>query len=138
MITLDTSGILALLNRGDQHHTLIVRTRNAESRPWYVPATVMAEVGFLIERELGIEALAAFLRDIVRGVYALTCGEPDLRRIIQLITHYQDLPLGYADAAVIACAERHGGRVLTTDWRHFPVVAGEGTIAVVPPGPHST
>ena len=51
-------------------------------------------------------------------------------------------------AAVIACAERHGGRVLTNDRRHFPIVArGERSIIVVyrragvifqpayPPGP---
>jgi predicted nucleic acid-binding protein len=42
------------------------------------------------------------------------------------------LPLGSADAAVIACAERHGGRVLTLDRRHFGVVEREGTISLVP------
>jgi predicted nucleic acid-binding protein len=46
---------------------------------------------------------------------------------------YESLGLGLADAAVIACAERHRGRVLTFDRRHFPVVAqGEGTITVLP------
>jgi hypothetical protein len=39
--------------------------------------------------------------------------------------------LGAADAAVVACAERNGGRVLTVD-RDFGVVAGEGTITVLP------
>jgi predicted nucleic acid-binding protein len=40
--------------------------------------------------------------------------------------------LGFSDAAVIACAERHGGQVLTLDHRHFGVVAQEGTIQVRP------
>ena len=32
---------------------------------------------------------------------------------------------------MIACAERRGGKVLTYDQRHFPVVAREGTIQIV-------
>jgi predicted nucleic acid-binding protein len=137
VITLDTSAILAILNRADENHALVVRVRNSERKPWYVPATVLAEIGYLVESELGFNALAGFLQDIMRGAYVLACGEPGLRRVHQLITRYRDLPLGYADAAVVACAEDHGGRVLTTDWRHFPTVAREGTITVVPPGPHS-
>jgi predicted nucleic acid-binding protein len=38
------------------------------------------------------------------------------------VGHHVDLPLGFADAAVIACAESKGGRVLTLDRRHFDVV----------------
>ena len=34
--------------------------------------------------------------------------------------------------AVIACAERHGGRVLTLDVRHFGTVAREGKISLLP------
>jgi hypothetical protein len=57
----------------------------------------------------------------------------DSDRAQQLTQRYRDLPLGFADAAVIACAERNGGRVLTIDRRHFPVVArGEKTITVLP------
>jgi hypothetical protein len=40
-----------------------------------------------------------------------------------------------SDAAVIACAERSGGRVLTFDLRDFGVVAAEGTITVLPAPP---
>ena len=45
---------------------------------------------------------------------------------------YDTLRIGIADAAVIACAEAHGGRVLTFDRRDSDVVAGEGRINVVP------
>ena len=44
---------------------------------------------------------------------------------------YKDLPLGFGDAAVVACAERTGGRVLSFDRRDFSVVAGEGTITLL-------
>jgi predicted nucleic acid-binding protein len=72
------------------------------------------------------------LADIERGAFTLDCGEGDLARIRELVVRYQDFPLGYADAAVVACAERHGGRVATLDLRHFGAVAREGTIQIVP------
>ena len=53
-------------------------------------------------------------------------------RIRLLVRRYADLPLGFVDAAVIACAERRGGRVLTLDRRHFGVVGREGTLTLLP------
>jgi len=44
---------------------------------------------------------------------------------------YDDLSLGLVDAAVIACAERNGDRVLTYDYRHFGTIAAEGRITLV-------
>jgi len=49
-----------------------------------------------------------------------------------VITRYADLPFGFADASVVACAERSGGRVLTLDLRDFGVVARAGTVHVLP------
>lgn len=86
----------------------------------------------MIERRLPSQALTAFLRDLENGGYLLDCGEGDFLRIRALVERYADLPLGFADAAVIACAERHGGRVLTLDRRHFGVVAREGHIIIAP------
>ncbi len=76
--------------------------------------------------------LLALLTDIEIGRFTLDRGERDLSRIGQFIERYADLPLGLVDAAVIACAERNGGRVLTLDRRHFGVVAREGRLTVVP------
>jgi predicted nucleic acid-binding protein len=77
-------------------------------------------------------AAATSCLDLETGVYTLECGEQDLPRTRELIRRYADLPLGFADAAVIACAERHGGRVLTLDLRDFGVVAREGRITLAP------
>jgi predicted nucleic acid-binding protein len=59
-------------------------------------------------------------------------GLEDVPRVRALIARYAELPLGFADASVVACAERSGGRVLTLDVRDFGVVAREGTILVLP------
>jgi hypothetical protein len=74
----------------------------------------------------------AFLQDIAADRFQLDVGDVDLPRIVALVQRYHDMPLGYAEAAVIACAERNGGRVATIDLRHFAAVAREGTIQIVP------
>ncbi len=131
MLTLDTSGILAALNNRDPHHAQAVATLRADGGPFIVPVGIMAEVTYMIEARLGAVVLDEFLADLEEGAFALDCQEGDLSRVRVLVTRYRDLPLGYSDAAVIACAERNGGRVLTFDLRHFPIVAREGTIQLV-------
>ena len=92
----------------------------------------LGEITYLIDRRLGLRVLDGFLADLESGAYRLDCGERDLARIRELIRRYADLPLGFADAAVVACAERRGGRVQTLDLRDFGVVAREGAIRLVP------
>ena len=92
---------------------------------------VLSEVSYFIERDLGGRRLELFVQDIIEGSIRLDCGDRDWYRVLQLVRKYADLPLGLADAAVIACAERNGGRVATLDSRHFGAVAGEGIIRIV-------
>ena len=132
MITLDTSGILAALNRGDPDHTRARKALKSERGPLIVPVGILAEAGYMIEMDLGAAVLRQFLADIVDGSFALDCGESDMSRIVALLERYDDLRLGFADACVIACAERNGGRVLTFDERDFAPVAREGKISLVP------
>ncbi len=132
LITLDTSGLFALLNRRDRHHEQVKKAFVEDAGPYLVPAGILAEIGYMIERRLGLEVLTAFVSDLETGRFVLECGEEDLGRIGDLVRRYEDLPLGFADASVISCAERNGGRVLTLDLRHFGVVAAEGTISPLP------
>lgn len=132
MITLDTSGLLALLNRRDPDHQPARAALLGDSGPYIVPAGILAEVAYMVEQRLGITVLDLFLADLESGAYALECGEVDLPRIRALVQRYADLPLGFADAAVVACAERRGGRILTLDVRDFGIVSREGRISVLP------
>jgi hypothetical protein len=96
--------------------------------PYLVPAGILAEIGYLVEQRLGLEVLESFLVDLEQRAFVLADSGEDLGRIRELTRRYADLPLGLVDATVIACAERHGGAVLTLDERHFGVVAREGKI----------
>jgi predicted nucleic acid-binding protein len=131
VITFDTSGIIALFNRQDSDHSRAVSVVRDDPGPLVVPAGILGEIAYMLERWAQSRNLDDFLRSIEEGHFLLDCGEQDIARIRQLAGRYEDLPLGFADAAVIACAERHGGRVLTYDVRDFSVVAREGTITVV-------
>lgn len=134
MITLDTSGLFALMNRRDPAHQKARKALLADPGPYLVPAGILGEISYLLERRYGISALDAFLEDLESGTFRLDCGEGDLARVRALASRYADLPLGFADAAVIACAERNGGAVLTLDRRDFGVVAREGRITLLPGG----
>jgi predicted nucleic acid-binding protein len=109
----------------------MLETLESELETLIVPVAVLSDVSYFIERDLGSIVLELFVGDIVSGAYRLDCGEQDWARIHQLVQRYSNLPLGIADAAVIACGERSGGRVATLDYRHFGAVAGEGTIRIV-------
>ena len=131
-MTLDTSGLFTLLNRRDPDHERAKAALLDDTGPYLVPAGILAEISYLIEQRLTPRVLDAFLSDLESGGYTLECGEHDVARIRALVNRYADLPLGVADAAVIACAERHGGRVLTLDLRHFGIVAREGKLTLLP------
>jgi predicted nucleic acid-binding protein len=131
-LVLDTSGLVAVANRRDPSHRRAVGALEADAGPYVVPAGILAEVAYVLEARLGLASLESFLQDLEDGRLLLDCGERDLARIRALVLRYADLPLGLADAAVVACAERRRGAILTLDRRDFDVVAGEGTIRLVP------
>lgn len=102
------------------------------SGPYVLPVATLSECTYLIEQKLGDRMLDGFIASIVEQQFVLDCGQLDFERIQALIVRYRSLPLGFSDSAVIACGERNGGLVATLDYRHFGVVAGEGTIQLVP------
>jgi predicted nucleic acid-binding protein len=88
-------------------------------------------VTYVEGRLLGGRVHDLFLEDIESREFVIDCGDDDMARIRILVTRYSDLPLGFADAAVVACAERNSGRILTLD-ADFRVVAGQVPLTIVP------
>lgn len=132
MITLDTSGIFALLAADDPDHDRCAAVVRDDGGPLVVPVALLGEAGYMIERYLPPAALRAFLDDLGTDQYVLDCGDADMGRIRELVERYDDLRLGFADAAVAACAERNAGRVLTLDRRDFDVLSRELDLEVLP------
>ena len=131
MLVLDTSALFALVDRGDPDHKRTAHLLAENAGPYLVPAAILAEIGYLMEHRLGTDALRAFLDDIESRAFTLDCGDDDVGRMSALVDRYRDLPLGLANAAVVACAERTGAPVLTLD-SDFAVVAREGNFTLAP------
>jgi hypothetical protein len=131
MLTLDTSGVIAAADRRDRHHDAVTAAM-ADGSSMLIPASILAETTYMLRRRLGALGERAFLEGLIDGE-PLVDHEDRLLRVVALIAKYADLDLSFADAAVVACAERHGGTILTLDRRDFDVVArGEGSITLVP------
>ncbi len=130
VITLDTSAVLAIVNARDPNHPTAAAVVGSSTGECVIPMSILSEIGYMIERWMSGTHLVRFLDRIVGGAITVRCGDGDLPRIGELVSRYSSLPLGFSDAAVVACAEGTGGRVLTFDRRDFDVVAREGTIAV--------
>jgi predicted nucleic acid-binding protein len=131
VITLDSSAVFALLNRKDPDHRRVKAALEQDSGPFLIPAAVLGEIAYLVEERLGSKVMDLFLGDLASGAYSLECGEDELPRARQLARKYADLPLGFTDAAVAACAEANGKRVLTLD-SDFSVIRKETGLTVLP------
>ena len=119
------------MNEKDDHHQSMVRLFMSEQHI-AIPVPNMTEIAYLVESRHGTSKMDALLRDIGAGLFKLVWHLEDLPRIRELATKYGDLPLGFADATVIATAERYGGRVATADRRHFEVVKPKRELTLLP------
>jgi uncharacterized protein len=49
MITLDTSALLAILNRGDPHHARMTAVLRSDWGPYVIPVGILGELAYMIE-----------------------------------------------------------------------------------------
>lgn len=131
MIIVDTGPIYAAFDADDEYHKSCAALLSEAVGPLIVPSPVLTEVCYLLEKNIGGGSEAPFLRSLASGEMRLE--EPtldDLNRMAELVTQYKDMPLGAADASVIAIAERLGATdIATVDRRHFYVVRPKHTTA---------
>jgi predicted nucleic acid-binding protein len=128
MLVLDTSAIVAVIDEADSNHLAARRFLTKEPGPFVVPTGILSEAAYMIESRVGPEAVITFLSGLERTATQLECGDEDMPRIAALCKRYSNLPLGFSDSAVIACAERLALPVLTYDSKHFDIVAKEGKL----------
>lgn len=130
-ILVDTGPLVAYSISNDNDHERVRAVLEEASDQFLVPITVLPEVCYLIERQLGARAEAQFLTSMARGellVEPLTSS--DLLRCAELVRHYADNPIGFVDASIVAIAERlNVTRILTLDRRHFGAIRPRHTAA---------
>ncbi len=123
MLVVDTSVLFAALARREQHHDACADLLRAEAR-LVVPAPVVTETCMMVDRRIGPRHEAQLLTALHQGAFEIAdLDAPDYGRAAELVAGYENLRLGFVDAAVIAVAERLGAtRLATLNYRDFTVV----------------
>lgn len=124
MILADTGPLYAAADQDDGRHADVRAFLERNSEPILVPATVLPEVCYFLDRHLGSAAEIRFMRSVMDGDLILEAvTAEDLPRCVEVMEQYADNRLGFVDASVVAVAERLNiTRILTIDRRHFTVV----------------
>jgi uncharacterized protein len=133
-ILLDTGIVYAYYDRSDRWHSRARTLIMGEQRGLILPAPIIPEVDHLLGVRLGAKSRHTFYAGIIEGAYLVVdLPRAGYARVSDLNRQFDDLALGFVDAAVVALAETLGlPRVATTDRRHFAPLAAALSLELVP------
>ncbi|MFN2444833.1 MAG: type II toxin-antitoxin system VapC family toxin [Vicinamibacterales bacterium] len=117
-VLVDAGALIALLDRSDALHARCLEALATIREPLVTVWPALTEAMHLLGGvPRGQDALYEMVEDGAVGLVDL--GADDLERMQALMEKYRDLPMDFADAALVRVAERDGlSRILTFD-RHF-------------------
>jgi uncharacterized protein len=133
-VVLDTGILYAYYDRSDAWHNRAVALVRAEEGGLIVPAPVIPEVDHLLGRRLGTKARLVFYKGLSEGHYFVAdLPRERYARVAELNRQFDELDLGFVDAAVVAIAEALGlPRIATTDRRDFSPLAASLSLELLP------
>ena len=111
----DTSAIVALLDRSERHHAECVEVLSELRGPLVTCEAVIAEACYLLRTMAG--APTAVLQNVAKGVFQIPLRLVDrASQVEKLLKKYRDVPMELADACLVDLADGVGtGRILTLD-----------------------
>ena len=133
-ILLDTGIVYAYYDRSDRWHARARALAQGEQRGLILPAPVVPEVDHLLGQRLGQKSQLTFYAGIVDGYYLIAdLPRQAYSRVADLNRRFDDVNLGFVDAAIVALAETLGlTRIATTDRRHFGPLAAALSLELLP------
>lgn len=89
-----------------------------------LPVPAITEIGYLLSRDVGIEAAADFIASLAATELTLeTPIQEDYSRTADILREYADAKLDFVDAVIVAMSERLNIKtILTLDRRDFQLV----------------
>ncbi len=95
---------MAFFDRDDAHHRTAVSWLRRARKPLVTNIAVITEVTHLLD--FSVEAQIAFLTWASRNLEIDTGTISDFSRIVEIMAKYRDRPADFADASLLALAER--------------------------------
>jgi predicted nucleic acid-binding protein len=134
MIVIDTSVVVAAMNRRDDHHEAVARWLATTTGALITSPLALAEMDYLVTRHGGVAAAQRLYDDFDAGAYRIEWWPASLYDSIEVAREYRGL--GLADASLVAIAGRLGvTEIATLDERHFrPLrpLTGEDAFRLLP------
>lgn len=130
MIVVDTSVVVAFMNRGDGHHDVVRDWIEEAEEEFFTTPLAIAEMDHLVLRYAGLPAAQALWRDLERGAYQVEWWPTAVRETVAIAKRYAPLEIGLTDASLVALAARlDTEHIATLDERHFRQVKPKGSPA---------
>jgi uncharacterized protein len=134
VIVLDTSVVLAFMDRGDEAHAAVRGWLQSTDEDLVTTPLALAEMDHLVSRYGGRRAAEALYDEVASGAYQVEWWPEALAQTIASARGRADL--GLTDASLVALASHLGTTLLATlDERHFRTVgplSGEAALTLLP------
>ena len=134
---IDAGPLVAVLNRNDDYYAECLRLFRSLDRPFYTTLPVLGEAMYLLGKRVGWAAQEGLWKLILHGDVVIEHPSPsELVRMSELMSKYSDLPMDFADASLVALAERLSlDRIFTVDRRDFSTyrLHGKKSFTVIGP-----
>jgi predicted nucleic acid-binding protein len=119
----DTGFVVAVAISSDADHERCVAVYD-QQREIFLPQSTLTEIGYLLVKAGGNQAMGYFLSNLFQMKYKLIALEnTDITRTGELLIKYADSRVDFVDASIAAVAERLKiTRILTLDYRDFRII----------------
>jgi uncharacterized protein len=134
VIVVDTSVVVAAMNRRDVHHAAVAGWLESVSGALITSPLALAEMDYLVTRHGGLAAAQRLYDDFDAGAYRIEWWPASIYDCIEVAREYRGL--GLADASLVAIAGRLGVTdIATLDERRFRTLrplTGEPVFRLLP------
>lgn len=120
-VLVDAGPLAALVDADDPYHALCAETLQHIRDPLITVWPAFTEAMYLVRASWPCQL--GLLSRVETGTLTLaSVDSTDATRIRELMEKYRDLPMDFADAALVRVAERENlTRIFTLDRRHFSI-----------------
>jgi len=117
-VVLDAGPLYALLDRRDQHHGWVDEQVDFLELPLRTCDAVLTETFFLLGRRK--EPSRELMRLVMEGTVLLSFDtRAHIKRVLELMDAYREVPMSYADACLVCMVEQNPGATVITLDRDF-------------------